>query len=99
MTDRADALEARIQQLEMENKWLRNLVVEKTASGWKSTSGEGEGDVKALWEKFEREKSSSASSSSSSTSSSSSGAKEAKGAGTGTGEEGKEAKKEVKEKA
>ena len=93
MTDRADALEARIQQLEMENKWLRNLVVEKTASGWKSTSSEGEGDVKALWEKFEREKSSSASSSSSSST-----AKEAKGAGPGK-EEGKEAKKEVKEKA
>ena len=29
MTDRVGALEARIQNLEMENKWLKNLIVEK----------------------------------------------------------------------
>ncbi|KAL9118212.1 MAG: hypothetical protein Q9187_005247 [Circinaria calcarea] len=47
MTDRADALEARIAQLEMENKWLRNLVVEKTAAG--------KDDVAELWQKFSKE--------------------------------------------
>ena len=44
MTDRADALEARIAQLEMENKWLRNIVVEKTAKGKE--------DVAELWKRF-----------------------------------------------
>jgi len=29
MTDRVTQLESRIQQLEMENKWLKNLIVEK----------------------------------------------------------------------
>ena len=82
MTDRADALEARIQQLEMENKWLRNLVVEKTASGWKN--GSDEGDVKLLWERFEKDRSSSS-------------PKEAKGVGTEG--KTKEAKKDIKEKA
>lgn len=48
MTDRADALEARIAQLEMENKWLRNLVVEKTAKGKE--------DVAELWKRFSQEK-------------------------------------------
>jgi len=47
MTDRADALEARIAQLEMENKWLRNLVVEKTAKGKE--------DVAELWKRFTAE--------------------------------------------
>ena len=47
MTDRADALEARITQLEMENKWLRNLVVEKTAAR--------KDDVAELWQKFSKE--------------------------------------------
>jgi hypothetical protein len=47
MTDRADALEARIAQLEMENKWLRNLVVEKTAKGKE--------DVAELWKRFSQE--------------------------------------------
>ncbi|MCJ1288471.1 hypothetical protein MMC26_007829 [Xylographa opegraphella] len=44
MTDRADALEARITQLEMENKWLRNLVVEKSAKRKE--------DVAELWKRF-----------------------------------------------
>ena len=47
MTDRADALEARITQLEMENKWLRNLVVEKSAKGKE--------DVAELWKRFTTE--------------------------------------------
>ncbi|MCJ1390099.1 hypothetical protein MMC18_002957 [Xylographa bjoerkii] len=47
MTDRADSLEARITQLEMENKWLRNLVVEKTAKGKE--------DVAELWKRFTAE--------------------------------------------
>lgn len=29
MTDRVQVLEQRIQTLEMENKWLKNLIVEK----------------------------------------------------------------------
>jgi hypothetical protein len=44
MSDRADALEAKIQKLETENKWLRNLVVEKTSKGKE--------DVADLWRKF-----------------------------------------------
>lgn len=47
MTDRADTLEARITQLEMENKWLRNLVVEKTSKGKE--------DVAELWKQFTKE--------------------------------------------
>ena len=46
MTDRADALDARIAQLEMENKWLKSLVMEKTA---------GKDDVADLWQKFTAE--------------------------------------------
>ena len=44
-SDRASALEARISQLEMENKWLRNLVTEKT----------GNDDVAELWSEFSKE--------------------------------------------
>ena len=47
MTDRADALEAKIEQLEMENKWLKNLVMEKTAAD--------KDDVAGLWKKFTKE--------------------------------------------
>ena len=47
MTDRADALESRISQLEMENKWLRNLIVEKSATG--------NDDVSDMWKKFSAE--------------------------------------------
>ncbi|MCJ1475403.1 hypothetical protein MMC13_004065 [Lambiella insularis] len=47
MTDRADTLEARIAQLEMENKWLRNLVVEKTSKGKE--------DVAELYKRFTAE--------------------------------------------
>ena len=46
-SDRAEALEQRISQLEMENKWLRNLVVEKSAKG--------KDDVRELWRRFVRE--------------------------------------------
>ena len=51
MTDRAEGLEARIGQLEMENKWLRNLVMEKNAAG--------KDDVAELWRKFSTENESS----------------------------------------
>lgn len=47
MSDRANALEAKIQKLETENKWLRNLVVEKTSKGKE--------DVADLWRKFTRD--------------------------------------------
>ncbi|MCJ1226505.1 hypothetical protein MMC12_003157 [Toensbergia leucococca] len=45
LTDKATVLESRIGQLEMENQWLRTLVVEKT----------GRDDVGELWRKFSQE--------------------------------------------
>lgn len=42
LSDKTSSLEARISQLEMENRWLRNLVTEKT----------GKDDVAELWRKF-----------------------------------------------
>lgn len=42
LSDKTSALEARISQLEMENRWLRNLVTEKT----------GKDDVAELWRNF-----------------------------------------------
>lgn len=45
LSDKTSALESRISQLEMENRWLRNLVTEKT----------GKDDVKELWRKFSAE--------------------------------------------
>ena len=47
MMDRADALESKVTQLEMENKWLRNLIVEKSAVG--------NDDMSDLWKKFSAE--------------------------------------------
>ena len=47
MTDKCEQLEQKVGQLEMENKWLRGLVVEKTAKG-------GE-EVAELWRKFKEE--------------------------------------------
>jgi Basic region leucine zipper len=46
MTDKCNGLEARITQLEMENKWLKNLITEKN---------ETKDDVAELWRKFNRE--------------------------------------------
>ena len=43
MTDKVNALESRISQLETENKWLKNLLVEKN---------EGSDDIGALWKEF-----------------------------------------------
>lgn len=43
MTDKVNALEGRIQQLETENKWLKNLIMEKN---------EGNEDVIRLWKEF-----------------------------------------------
>ncbi len=48
-SDRAAALEARISHLEMENKWLKNLITEKN---------ENKEDITELWRKFNRENSS-----------------------------------------
>ena len=50
-SDRAEALEARIAQLEMENKWLRGLVVMRNGDG---KDGGGE-EVRELWRKFKGE--------------------------------------------
>ncbi|KAI9743429.1 MAG: hypothetical protein M1835_002906, partial [Candelina submexicana] len=47
-SDRASALEARIQHLEMENKWLKNLITEKN---------ENKEDITELWRKFNKDNS------------------------------------------
>ena len=51
MSDKVQALEGRINQLETENKWLKNLITERGER--KQTDGE---DVAALWEKYSEEK-------------------------------------------
>jgi hypothetical protein len=43
MTEKVTVLESRIQQLETENKWLKNLIMEKN---------EGNEDIAALWKEF-----------------------------------------------
>lgn len=50
MSDKVAALEGRINQLETENKWLKNLVTEKN---------ESKEDIAALWKKYSSEKESS----------------------------------------
>jgi len=50
MSDKVAALEGRINQLETENKWLKNLVTEKT---------ETKEDIATLWKKYSAEKESS----------------------------------------
>ncbi|KAI9712637.1 MAG: hypothetical protein M1812_006817 [Candelaria pacifica] len=47
-SNKASALEARIQHLEMENKWLKNLITEKN---------ENKEDITELWRKFNKENS------------------------------------------
>lgn len=46
MSDKVSALEGRINQLETENKWLKNLITEKNDS---------KEDIAALWKKFNAE--------------------------------------------
>ncbi|KAH6663358.1 hypothetical protein B0J14DRAFT_276680 [Halenospora varia] len=46
MGDKVAALEGRINQLETENKWLKNLIVEKN---------DNKEDIAALWKKFSQE--------------------------------------------
>lgn len=46
MSDKVAALEGRINQLETENKWLKNLVMEKN---------DNKEDLAALWKKFSQE--------------------------------------------
>ena len=50
MSDKVAALEGRINQLETENKWLKNLVTEKN---------ESKEDVASLWKRYTAEKESS----------------------------------------
>lgn len=45
MTEKVQALEGRINQLETENKWLKNLITER------GERSEGE-DVASLWKKY-----------------------------------------------
>jgi len=47
MSDKVAALEGRINQLETENKWLKNLITEKNESNE---------DIAALWKKYSSEK-------------------------------------------
>lgn len=46
MTDKVTSLESRVSQLETENKWLKNLLVEKN---------EGSEDITALWKEFTKQ--------------------------------------------
>ncbi|TQS33274.1 hypothetical protein Golomagni_06388, partial [Golovinomyces magnicellulatus] len=46
MTDKVNGLEAKVSQLETENKWLKNLLVEKN---------EGNEDISALWKEFTKQ--------------------------------------------
>jgi hypothetical protein len=46
MSDKVAALEGKIQQLETENKWLKNLVMEKSGN---------KDDIAALWKKYSQE--------------------------------------------
>ena len=46
MSDKVAALEGRINQLETENKWLKNLIVEKN---------ENKDDIATLWKKYSQE--------------------------------------------
>lgn len=46
MSDKVSALEGRINQLETENKWLKNLITEKN---------ESKDDLAALWKKYSAE--------------------------------------------
>jgi len=46
MTEKVNVLEARVQQLEMENKWLKSLITEKN---------EGKENMKEMFEKFTKE--------------------------------------------
>jgi hypothetical protein len=47
MTEKVQALEGRINQLETENKWLKNLITERS----ERKQGDGE-DVASLWKKY-----------------------------------------------
>lgn len=40
MSDKVQSLESKVQQLEMENKWLKELITEKTESTGKATAGD-----------------------------------------------------------
>lgn len=46
MTDKVSTLESRVSQLETENKWLKNLLVDKN---------EGNDDIAALWKEFTKQ--------------------------------------------
>jgi hypothetical protein len=46
MSNKVATLEGRINQLETENKWLKNLIMEKNAN---------KDDITALWKKYSQE--------------------------------------------
>lgn len=48
VTDKNAKLEQRLNQLEMENRWLRNLITEKNGS-------KNDVDITKMWQKFRRE--------------------------------------------
>ena len=47
MTDKVQALEARVNQLEMENKWLKGLITEKSLKSPTSTTASDKTNIKA----------------------------------------------------
>jgi hypothetical protein len=56
MTERAAMLETKVQQLEMENKWLKGLITEREVGGESKVGGVmGKGALDELFEKFKRE--------------------------------------------
>lgn len=56
MTDRAQVLETKVQQLEMENKWLKGLITEREVGGESKVSGViGKGALEELFEKYKRD--------------------------------------------
>ena len=48
VNDKNTQLQAKVDQLEMENKWLKNLITEKSGT-------QSEKDIAELWQKFRRE--------------------------------------------
>jgi hypothetical protein len=56
MTERAAMLETKVNQLEMENKWLKGLITEREVGGESKVSGViGKGALEELFEKYKRD--------------------------------------------
>jgi hypothetical protein len=56
MTERAQMLETKVQQLEMENKWLKGLITEREVGGENKVGTViGKGALEELFEKYKRD--------------------------------------------